>query len=71
MLQWLRFLRSLPEYADGREVHLAIDSYSAHRCEAVMAVAKELSIKVHFIPPGLIDLLQPLSRSVFGALKAE
>jgi hypothetical protein len=26
---------------------------------------------VHFIPPGLTDLVQPLGRSVFGALKAE
>jgi hypothetical protein len=34
-------------------------------------VAEELRIKVHFIPPGLADLLQPLDRSVFGALKAE
>jgi hypothetical protein len=48
-----------------------MDSYSAHRCAVVKAVAEELRIKVHFIPPGLTDLLQPLDRSVFGALKAE
>jgi hypothetical protein len=70
-MQWLRFLRRLPEYADGREIHLVMDSYSAPRCAAVKAVAEELRIKVHFIPPGLTDLLQPLDRSEFGALKAE
>jgi hypothetical protein len=48
-----------------------MDSCSAHRCAAVKAVAEELRIKVHFIPPGLTGLLQPLDRSVFGAVKAE
>jgi hypothetical protein len=38
---------------------------------AVRTLAARLNIVLHFIPPGLTDLLQPLDRSVFGALKAE
>jgi transposase len=68
MMQWLRFLRNLREYADGREIHHVMDSCSAHRCAAVKAVAEELRIKVHFIPPFFSGLLQLLDRSVFGAL---
>jgi hypothetical protein len=28
-------------------------------------------LHLHFIPPGLTDIMQPPGRSVFGALKAE
>jgi hypothetical protein len=30
-----------------------------------------LRIRLYFIHPGLTDILQPLDRAVFGALKAE
>jgi hypothetical protein len=30
-----------------------------------------LRIHLHFIPPGLTGVVQPVGRSVFGALKAE
>jgi hypothetical protein len=71
MLEWLKFLRNLPEFQHGRSIHLILDGYSTHRCEAVRTLAARLSIVLHFIPPGLTDLLQPLDRSLFGALKAE
>ena len=71
MLQWLLFLRSLPEYADGHEIHVILDCFRVHICEAVRREAARLNIRLHFIPPGLTDLLQPLDRAVFGALKAE
>jgi hypothetical protein len=71
MLEWLRFLRNLPEYQDGRDIHLILDRYATHLCDDVVALADELGIVLHFIPPEVTDLLQPLDRSVFGALKAE
>jgi hypothetical protein len=52
-------------------IHLILDGYATHRCDDVLAMADELGIVLRFIPPGLTDLLQPLDRSVFGALQAE
>jgi hypothetical protein len=69
MQQWLMFLRSLPEYADMHEVHVIIDCYAAHVCDDVRALAGELGIRLHYIAPGLTDILQALDRAVFGALK--
>jgi hypothetical protein len=66
MLEWMRFLRRLPEFQHGRFIHLILDGYATHRCEAVRMLAAELRIVLHFIPPGLTDLLQPLDRSGFG-----
>jgi hypothetical protein len=71
MQQWLRFLRSLPEYADMHESHVIIDCYTAHRRDVVRELTDELGIRLHFMPPGLTDILQPLDRAIFGALKAE
>jgi hypothetical protein len=64
-------LRDLPEYQDGHDIHLTLDRYATHRCDDVLAMADELGSHLQFIPPGLTDLLQPLDRSAFGALKAE
>ena len=71
MMRWLNWLRTLPEYRDLHEIHLILDCYAAHRCTPVKELAKNLNITLHFIPPGLTDLLQPLDLAVFGALKAE
>jgi transposase len=71
MLEWLKLLRNLPEFQHDRFIHLILDGYATHRCEAVRALALEIRIVLHFIPPGLTDLLQRLDRSLFGALKAE
>ena len=71
MMAWLWFLRRLPEYSGGQAIHVILDGYATHVCDDVRALADELGIVLHFIPPGLTDLLQPLDRSVFGAFKAE
>jgi hypothetical protein len=71
MQQWLRFLRSLPECADVREIHVIIDCYASPVCDHARALADELGIQIYSIPPGLTDHLQPLDRAVFGALKVE
>jgi hypothetical protein len=71
MLMWLHFIRCLPEYADGYDIHLILDGYAVHRCDAVRERAETLRIRLHFMPPGLTDIMQPLDQSAFGALKAE
>jgi hypothetical protein len=61
----MRFLRSLPECADMHEIHVIIDGYAAHLCGDVRALANELRIRLHFIPPGLTDILQRLDRAIY------
>jgi hypothetical protein len=66
---YLRDLRSY--YPDGHDLHLLLDCYSAHRTADVRATAESLNIRLHFIPPGLMDEFQPLDGKVFGILKAD
>jgi transposase-like protein len=66
--QYLGLLRH--HYADGSELHLLLDSYSAHRTQNIKDTAARLGINLHFIPPGMTDQFQPLDRKVFGVLKA-
>jgi hypothetical protein len=43
-----------------RQIHVIIDFYATHRLDGVLALADELGIRLHFIPPGLAEMLQPL-----------
>jgi hypothetical protein len=70
MQQRLRFLGSLPECEGMHEIHVTIDRYAAHLCNNVRELADGLGICLHFIP-GLTDIMNPLDRALFGALKAE
>jgi hypothetical protein len=58
------------QYLDTAPIHLILDLYSVHRCEASRACAIELGIVLHFIPAGWTDELQLLDRYVFGVLKS-
>ena len=71
MTAYMEFMRSLPACIGTRVVQVMLDGYAIHLCDDVRVLADELGIQLHVIPPGLTDLLQPLDRSVFGALKAE
>lgn len=64
-LEWLRSL-----FDDGGPIHLVLDSYSVHRSQQSRELANRLKIRLHFIPAGWTDELQPLDRYVFGALKS-
>jgi hypothetical protein len=48
-----------------------LDTYSAHRTDAVKSTAAQLGIRLEFIPPGCTDLLEPLDRRIFGVLKSD
>jgi hypothetical protein len=71
MLLWLHFIRILPAYADGHDIHLILDCYAVHRCDATRERAETLRIHLHSIPPSLTDIMQPLDRSASGFLRAE
>jgi hypothetical protein len=71
MLLWLHFIQRFPKSADGRDIHVILDSYAVHRCDAARERAETVRIHLHFLPPGLTDIMQPLDRSVSGAMKAE
>ena len=51
-------------------LELILDLHSSHRTSAVKTLAENLGIRLHYVPPGATDELQPLDRRVFGALKA-
>ena len=69
-LRFLKWLRNLPQHRHGRTLHLVLDCFSVHRACEARAAADELNIRLHFVPAGLTDQVQPLDRYVFGSLKA-
>ena len=68
-VQYLKLLRE-KIFADDKVIVLIVDVYPTHRSETVRRTAQELNICLEYIPPGLTDVLQPLDRRVFGALKS-
>jgi hypothetical protein len=65
------YLQLLRLHAPSENViHLVLDLHSSHRTEAVKSLASSLNIELHYVPAGMTDVLQPLDRTVFGALKA-
>jgi hypothetical protein len=70
MKQRMRFLGSLPKYADMHEIHVIIDCTRLTFAATSGRWWTRSAAAIHFIPPGLTDIVQPLDRAVFGALKA-
>ena len=64
------YLMHIREECGDNEVNLLLDLHTTHRTDAVLILAKELNIHLHFIPGGCTDLLQPCDRRVFGSLKS-
>ena len=50
---------------------LVLDRYASHETEAVKQKAKELDIRLVYIPTSATDKFQPLDRRVFGVLKSK
>jgi hypothetical protein len=67
--EYLRHLRERVPMEN--RLFLICDVHASHRTPAVKELADELNIELIYIPPGATDLLQPLDRKVFGALKSE
>jgi hypothetical protein len=65
------YLRLLGAHAPtDRTIHLVLDMHSSHHTQAVKDLTASLNIDLHFVPVGLTDALQPLDRTIFGALKS-
>ena len=60
----------LQEGEKHKPIDLLLDCYSVHLMNEIKDYAAELNINLIFIPPGATDLLQPLDRFIFGALKS-
>ena len=59
-------------YVPGQtEIHLILDCHTSHRQKKIKNFAKSLHIRLHYIPAGYTDELQPLDIRIFGALKAK
>lgn len=65
--KYLDFIRK--QYPIKQKIHLIVDRSSTHKGDDVVAKAKENNIKLHYIPPGCTDILQPLDIRIFGVLK--
>ena len=59
-----------PGYSTSQEIDIILDLYASHRNAEIKKLAEKLHFKLHFIPAGFTDSLQPLDRYVFGALKS-
>jgi hypothetical protein len=72
-LTWLRERYPPVRTPDGEKalpIDLILDCYLAHMTRTVRSTAARLKIRLHFIPIGRTDKLQPLDRRIFGCLKA-
>lgn len=71
--QWMSWIRlNINEhYPEDKyeKIHLLIDVYTTHITSFIKKVSDTLNIQLHYIPPGATDLMQPLDRYGFGALK--
>ena len=67
-IQYLSFLRE--QFPGDSTINLIVDSYSSHIAERSQNSAKELNIKLTFIPPDCTDKFQPLDVAVFAVLKS-
>lgn len=64
------YLMHIREHYNDQQVHLILDLHASHRTDSVKTLARELNIKLWYIPPGCTDLVQPLDVRCFGTLKS-
>ena len=75
-LLWLRNLydetyKDREGYQPGMMIHLILDCHTSHKKEETKEFARSCNIKLHYVPAGYTDEMQPLDIKVFGALKAK
>ena len=67
--KYLIGIRNFYSWDDENTIHLLLDVFKAHLTDDVLKLAKELNIKLHLIPAGMTDELQPLDKKIFGPMK--
>lgn len=69
-IEYLTGLRHHIGFDDEHTIHILMDVFRAHITENVKKSCSELNIKIHLIPAGMTDELQPLDRKIFGPIKS-
>ena len=66
-------LRKISAEYSGKVVHLILDNARYQKCEVVLALAKELNIQLHYIPPYSpnLNLIERLWKFVKGELRSK
>ena len=66
-------LRKISVEYRGKETHLILDNARYQKCKAVMELAEELKIKLHYIPPYSpnLNLIERLWKFVKGELRTK
>ena len=67
----IHYLQLLHIWMKSFPCALVLDRYASHETEAVKQKAKELDIRLVYIPTSATDKFQPLDRRVFGVLKSK
>ena len=69
-IEYLTGLRNHYGFEDEHTLHIILDVFRAHITNNVKKACDELNIKLHLIPAGMTDELQPLDKKIFGPMKA-
>ena len=68
-IEYLTGLRNHIGFDDKNTMHILLDVFRAHITDNVKKTCNDLNIKLHLIPAGMTDELQPLDRKIFGPMK--
>ena len=69
-IEYLTGLRNHFGFEDKHTLHIILDVFRAHITDNVKQACDELNIKLHLIPAGMTDELQPLDKKIFGPMKS-
>ena len=64
------YLNKLHEWIRQKPCALVLDRFAAHICEGTIQLARNLNIRLVFVPTSATEYYQPLDRRAFGALKS-
>ena len=68
-IEYLTGIRNHIGFDDKNTIHILLDVFRAHITKKKKKACTELNIKMHLIPAGMTDELQPLDKKIFGPLK--
>lgn len=69
-IEYITGLRNHIGFDDKHTIHILLDVFRAHITDNVKKACSDLNIKLHLIPAGMTDEIQPLDRRIFGPMKS-
>ena len=69
-IEYLTGLRGYFGFEDRNTLHILLDVFRAHITDNVKKACTGLNIKLHLIPAGMTDEIQPLDLKIFGPMKS-